>query len=161
MAVTRRNPERCAAYRELGDRSRPATFGRRPLIGTSDSIRQVRLPTRALNAEAAQRAFKLRYSCSDALEVLTREREEPHRRTRHDSGRSLTGQEECDLAERVAGAESVRRLATVGEAIGLSLFDEVEGGSVVVERDDLGTGLNLDLTHCGRKLAELGCWQIG
>jgi hypothetical protein len=35
----------------------------------------VRLPTRALKAEATQRAFELRYAWSDALEVLTGERE--------------------------------------------------------------------------------------
>ena len=44
---------------------------------------------------------------SDALEVLTREREEPHRRTRHDGGRPLSRKQECNLAERVAGAESL------------------------------------------------------
>jgi hypothetical protein len=117
------------------------------------------LPTRALNAEAAERAFELRYSCSDALEVLTGEREEPHRRTRHDSRGPLSGQEDCNLAERVAGAESLRRLA--GEDIGLSLFDEVDGGSIVVERDDIVARLNLDLAQRGRKLVELGCRKIG
>ena len=115
----------------------------------------VRLPTRALKAEAAQRAFELRYTWSDALEVLTGEREEPHRRTRHDGGRPLSRKEECNLAERVAGAESLGRFTTLGQDIGLPLFDEVDGGSVVVERDDLGTRLNLDLAHRGRKLVEL------
>jgi Pyridoxamine 5'-phosphate oxidase len=119
------------------------------------------LPSCALSAEAAQRAFELRHTCSDTLEVLIGEREEPHWRTRHDCGRPFSRQEECDLTERVAGAESLVRLATLGQNIGVALFDEVDGGSVVVERDDLGTGLDLDLAHGGRKLVELRRRKIG
>jgi hypothetical protein len=55
----------------------------------------VRLATHALKAEAAQRAFELGYTCSDALEFLTGEREEPHRRARHDGGRPPSRQKEC------------------------------------------------------------------
>ena len=80
----------------------------------------MRLPMRALKAEAAQQAFELGYACSDALEILAGKREESHRCTRHDSRCPLPGQEECNLAERVAGAESLRRVATAGENIGLS-----------------------------------------
>jgi len=36
----------------------------------------------------------------------------------------------------------------------------VDGGSVVVERDDLGTRLNLDLAHRGRKLIALRCRNV-
>ena len=53
----------------------------------------VRLPTRALDAEAAQRALELGYTFLYAFEVLTGEREEPHPRARHDRGRPLAGQE--------------------------------------------------------------------
>ena len=85
---------------------------------------RVRLPACALDAEAPQRAFELRYTCSDALKVLTGEREKPHWRARYDGGRPLSCKEESDLAERVAGAENVGRFATVGQDIGLSLrFD--------------------------------------
>ena len=105
--------------------------------------------------KAAQRAFELRQTWSDALEVLTGERDKPHRRARHDSGSPLSRQDECDLAERVAGTERLGRLASVGQDIGLSLFDEVDGGSVVVDRGDLGTRLNLDLPHRGREFVEL------
>ena len=70
------------------------------------------------------------------------------------------GQEECNLAERVAGAEGLRRVAAAGENIGLSLFDEVDGGSIVVDGDDLGARLNLDLAHDRRKLVELRCRKI-
>ena len=78
---------------------RNLSWGRRwpvTVVSKSDSINPVRLPTRALKTEAAQRAFEL-------------------------------------------------SLAALGQDIGLSLFDEVDGGSVVVERDDLGTRVNLDL----------------
>jgi hypothetical protein len=119
------------------------------------------LPSRPLKAEAAQRAFELGYTCSDALEVLTREREEPHRRASHDGGRPLSSQEECYLAERIARAESLRRLATVAQYIGLSLFDEVDGGSVVVDGDDFGARFGMDLTHRARQLVELSRRQIG
>jgi hypothetical protein len=119
------------------------------------------LPIRALKAEAAQRAFELRYTFSNAVEVLTGEREEPHRRARHDGGRPLSRQYECDLAKRVSGAETLDRVATVTQGIGLSLFDEVDGGSVVVERDDLGTRFDLDLAHRGRNLVEFRDREIG
>ena len=82
--------------------------------GTSVA-RTAALPTCALNAESAQQAFELRHTCSDALEVLIGEREELHWRTRHDCGRPLSRQEECDLTERVAGTESFGRLVTVGQ----------------------------------------------
>jgi hypothetical protein len=114
----------------------------------------MRLSTCALNAEAAQRAFELGYTSSDSLEVLFGEREKPHRGTRHDCGRPLSSQKECNLTERVAGAEG-SGLATVAHDIGAALFDQIEGRSVVVERDDLGTPLNLDLVHGRRKLVEL------
>jgi hypothetical protein len=52
-----------------------AAIRMRPLLGQSfcrsDSIGPVRLPRRSLKAEAAQGALELRYTCSDALEVLT------------------------------------------------------------------------------------------
>ena len=70
-------------------------------------------------------------------------------------------QEECDLPERVAWAESLGRLATVGQNIGVSLFDEIDGGSVVVERDDFGARFDFDLTHRGRELVELRRRKIG
>jgi len=120
----------------------------------------VRLPTRALKAEAAQRAFELRYTWSDALEVLTGQRKEPHLRTRHDGGRPFSRKEECNLSKRVAWAEGLGRLATFSVDIGLSLFDEVDGGSIVVERDDLGTRLNLELAHRSGQLVELCCRKI-
>ena len=120
----------------------------------------VRLPTRALKAEAAQRAFELRYTWPDALEVLTGQRKEPHLRTRHDGGRPFSRKEECNLSKGVAWAESLARLATFSVDIGLSLFDEVDGGSIVVERDDLGTCLNLELAHRGGQLVELCCRKI-
>ena len=115
----------------------------------------------ALNAKAAQRAFELGYVCSDALEVLTREREQPHWRARHDAGRPLSREEECDLTERVAGAESLGRLPTVGQNIGAAPFDEIDSGSVVVERDDFGARFDLDLAHRGRELVELRRRKIG
>jgi hypothetical protein len=77
----------------------------------------LRLPICALNAQAAQRVFERGHTCSDALEVLIREREKPHWRTRHDCGSPLSRQEECDLTERVAGAESFGRLNTIGQNI--------------------------------------------
>ena len=117
--------------------------------------------TCALNAKAAQRAFELGYTCSDALEVLTRERKEPHWRACHDAGRPLAREEECDLTECVAGAESLGRLPTVGQNIGVALFDEIDGGSVVVERDDLGARFDFDLTRRGRELIELRRRKIG
>ena len=101
------------------------------------------LPTRALEAELAQRAFELGHTCSDALEVLIGEEEEPHRRARRDRGRPLSRQKGRDLAEGVARAECLGRLATVGQDSGLALFDEVDGGSVAVERGDRGTRLDL------------------
>jgi hypothetical protein len=128
---------------------------------TNVAAARIRLPTSALNAEAAQRAFKLRNICADALEVLTGKREKLHRRARHDRGRPLSGQEERDLAERVARTESLGLLAPVGQDLGLSLLDEVDGGPVVVERDDLGTRLNLDLAHRGRKRTELRFGETG
>jgi hypothetical protein len=103
----------------------------------------VRLPACALGAETAQRAFELGHTCSDPLKAVIREREELQRRPCHDCGRPLTRQEECDLAERVAWAESLGRLIAVGQHVGLALFDEVDRGSVVVERDDLGTAIRL------------------
>jgi hypothetical protein len=71
---------------------------------SAELVRRIRsiwcgLPIRALKAEAAQRTFELRHTCSDAFEVLTGGREEPHRRARHDSGRPLCRQEECNFAE--------------------------------------------------------------
>ena len=54
-------------------------------------------------------------------------------------------EEEGDLTERVARAESSGCLPTVGQNIGAALFDEIDGGSVVVERDDLGARVDLDL----------------
>jgi sugar lactone lactonase YvrE len=128
--------------------SRPALLFSRAARWRFDD--RVLLPTRTRKAEAAQRAFELGHTCSDALEVLTGEREKTHRGARHDRGCPLSRQEECDLAERVARAENLGRLATVGQDIGLSLFDEVDRGSVVVQRDDLGTRSDLDLTHRGR-----------
>jgi hypothetical protein len=118
------------------------------------------LATRALNTESTQRAFERGYTCSDAVEVLTGERQEPHRRARDHSGRPLSRQEEPDFAKRVAGPESLGRLATVSQDIGLSLFDEVDRCSVVVIRDDLGTRFDLCLAHRGRELVELGRRKI-
>jgi hypothetical protein len=80
---------------------------------------------------------------------------------RHDGGRPLSSQEECYFAERIAGAESLGRLGTVAQYIGLSLFDEVDGGSVVVDRDDFGACFDVDLTHHARELVELCHRQIG
>ena len=77
--------------------------------------------SRTLEAEPTQRAFELGYTCPDALEVLTREEEKPHSRARHDAGRPLSRQEECDLPERVAGAEGLAGLTKVGQDVGLSL----------------------------------------
>src|SRR5512144_947301 len=105
------------------------------------------LPTGALKAQAAQRALELGHTCPDALEVVTEEREEPHRRARQDRGRPLSRQEECDLAERIARPESLGRFTTGAQYIGLSLLDEVDGGSVVVDRNDFGARFDLDLTH--------------
>ena len=48
------------------------------------------LPTRALEAEAAQYAFQLGYTRPDALEVVTGERDEPHRRACDDCGRPVS-----------------------------------------------------------------------
>ena len=93
----------------------------------------------------AQRAFELGHTWSDALEVLIGEEEEPHRRARRDRGRPLSSQKGRDLAEGVARAECLGRLATVGQDSGLALFDEVDGGSVAVERGDRGTRLDLEL----------------
>jgi hypothetical protein len=121
----------------------------------------VRLPTRALEAESEQQAFELGYTWSDALEVLIGEQEEPHRRARRDRGRPLSRQEGRDLAECVAGAECRGRLATFGQDSGLALFDEVDGGSVAVERDDRGTRLDLELPHRRRELVELRRRKIG
>jgi hypothetical protein len=45
--------------------------------------------------------------------------------------------------------------------IGLSVFDEVDGRSVVVERDDCGTRFNLNLAHRGRQVVELRRRKIG
>jgi len=119
------------------------------------------LPTRALKAEAAERAFELGHMCPDAFEVLTGEREEAHRRARHDGGGALSRQEERDLAERVSRPEGLGHLVTAGQDIRVSLFDEVDAGSVAVERDDCGTCLDLDLAHRGRELVELPCREIG
>jgi hypothetical protein len=47
--------------------------------------------------------FEFGDSFSDALDVLTGERKQPHRCARNDAGRAFRRQEECDLAERVAG----------------------------------------------------------
>jgi hypothetical protein len=112
------------------------------------------LPTRALEAELAQQALELGYACSYALEVLIGKQEEAHRRARRDRGRPLSRQEGRDLAERVAGAD-VRRIATVGQDGGLALFDELDGGSVAVERGDGGTRLDLELPQRRRELVEL------
>jgi hypothetical protein len=64
----------------------------------------------------------------------------------------LSRQEECDLAEHISGAKKVGHVVTVGQDIGVSLFDEVDGGSVVVLRDDSRARCELDLAHRGREL---------
>src|SRR5687767_11569406 len=97
---------------------------------------------------------------SDALEVLLGEREEPHRRARDDRGRPLSRQQEPDLTERVAGAESLGRLTARGQDIGVAVFDEVDRCAVVVDRDDLCTRLDLDFAHHGGKLVELRCGKL-
>src|SRR5262245_33373011 len=118
------------------------------------------LLTRALESEAAQRAFELGYAWADALEVLTGNREEPHRRARNNGGGSLSGQEQCDLPDRVAGAARVGR-AVLGRNFGLSLFDEVDGGPVGVERDHAAACLELDLFQHRRELIPLRFWKLG
>ena len=117
--------------------------------------------TCALNAKAAQGVFEFGYTCSDALEVLTRERKEPHLCAGHDAGRPLVREEECDLTECVAGAERLGRLPTVGQNIGVALFDEIDGGSAVVERDDHGARFDFELTGRGGKFIELCRRKIG
>jgi hypothetical protein len=121
----------------------------------------VRLPSCALGAEAAQRAFELRHTFSDASEILVGEREKLYRRAGDDCDRPLSGQEECDLTERVARAEHVSRRAVVGQNVGVALLDEVDGRSIVVERDDVRTRVDLDLAHGGRNLVELLRKRIG
>ena len=59
------------------------------------------------------------------------------------------------------GPRTWGRLATVSEHVGLSLFDEVDGGSVVVERDDFGIRFDLDFAYRGGELIELRRRKIG
>ena len=87
-------------------------------------------------------------------------RKKPHRRARDDRCRPLSRQEECDLAERVAGTQRLSRLTAIGSNIRLSLFDEIDGGSVVIERDDLDTGVNTDLRHHFRERIKLRIGKI-
>jgi hypothetical protein len=65
----------------------------------------------ALSAEAAERAFELGHSFPDAFEVLTGEREEPHRRARNHGGRPFSCQDQRNLAESITGTESVCPIA--------------------------------------------------
>ena len=121
----------------------------------------MRLSIRALEAETAQQAFELGYPFADALEVVTGERKESHRSARNHGCRPLSREKERDLAERVACAESLGRLATLGHDIGLSVLDEVDRGSVVVEGDDRGARIELDLAHRTGELVELRRRKIG
>ena len=69
--------------------------------------------------------------------------------------RLLSGRK-CDPAERVRpGPKSFCRLFDIGEEIRLSLLDEVDGGSVFPERDDLGACLDLDALIGAASLLEL------
>jgi hypothetical protein len=67
----------------------------------------------------------------------------------------LSRQEEGDLAYHVTGAKSLRLFARITYDHGLALFDEVDGDSVVVELDDVGTVLDVDPCHPGREYLEL------
>src|SRR6266550_2704509 len=87
--------------------------------------RRPRLPIRALDTETAQRTFEFGYTRSYPLEILTGERQESHRRTRHHRGRPLPRQQKSNLAERVARAQDLRRFAAVVQDFDRSLFDEV------------------------------------
>jgi hypothetical protein len=116
---------------------------------------------RPLEAAAAQRAFECGYPCPDALEVLARKRQESHRRACDDGGRPLSRQEELDFAERVAGTESPCRLVRPVDDFGLAGLDEVEGGSEVVDSDDLCAGFDLDRAQRGSELVKLGRGQVG
>ena len=119
-----------------------------------------RLLTGALEADPAQRALELGHLGSDALEVVIRERKKPHRGARDDRRRPLSRQEKSDLAEPVAGTEGLSLLTAIGSNSSLSLLDEVDGGSVVVERDDLDTSVNTDLSHRFSERVELRIGKI-
>jgi hypothetical protein len=121
----------------------------------------VRLPIRALDTETAQRTFEFGYTLSYPLEILTGERQESHRRTRHHRGRPLPRQQKSNLAERVARAQALSRFATVVQDFGRSLFDEIDRGSVIVDRDDRGVRLDFDLSHRGGEFVQLLGRQVG
>src|SRR5262245_38969067 len=115
----------------------------------------------ALEAEVAEGAFGFGHALADPVEVLAREGQQVHRRPRDDGGRPLSRQEEPDLAERVARAQRLGRLTTLVRDVGLALLDEVDGRSVVVDRDDLGARLDLELGHRRSQLVQLLSGEIG
>ena len=80
---------------------------------------------------------------------------------RHHRGRPLSRQEEPNLPEGVAGAESIGRFVTVVQDFGVSLLDEVNGGSIVVDGEDCRTRFDFDLTHRARELVQLLSGKIG
>ena len=123
-------------------------------------MEEFRLPTRALETHTAQHPFELGHTCSNALEVVPGEREQPHRRTCDDCRRPLPRQQEPDLAESVARTENMR-LISVGAHFGLSLLDEVDGSAVVVQRHHDGTRFHLDLARRSGELVELHGGKLG
>ena len=112
----------------------------------------VRLPARALKAEAAQRRSSSG-TRSDALEVLT------------DSERAASAYAprrwpsvlpwEGAISPSVSPGPRVWVASPASVSTSASLFDEVDGGSIVVEGDDLGARLNLELAHRGSQVVEL------
>ena len=107
----------------------------------------------------AQRAFQLGHLCPDALEVVTGEGEKSHLCSRHDGGCPLPGQEKCNLAEGVPSTESKARFP-LDQHIGLSLLDEVDGSSVVVDGHNFGASSSVDLRHRPRQRIDLPLRKI-